>query len=242
MDLRVLYQFQPHWKVSIKYWDRGWTLNLILWAFPLLLLNDCLRRWFSHLLLPLLLLPQSTRDSNRIPPQSMPAQQRHLPANLNLTSNDDVQIFWNISHIFVKIQHRFLPIGNFHCAPLLHFCLQTFPAAIWVFAINYPKYWNYGKYRGAAAYLLAPRHDISDCTSYLFVQPPATFATFGGRKTRTKIGHKSDTLAIQWRTRDQVIKSSATHLNWERRLQKVRICRISFCCKIRCCLCRGIRR
>ena len=59
-----------------------------------------------------------------------------------------------------------------------NFCLQTFPAPISVFAINYLKYWNYCKYRGAAAYLRAYR-DISRCTCYLFVRlcskcPPAT--------------------------------------------------------------------
>ena len=37
-----------------------------------------------------------------------------------------------------------------------NFCLQTFPAPISVFAINYLKYWNYCKYRGATAYLRAP--------------------------------------------------------------------------------------
>ena len=38
-----------------------------------------------------------------------------------------------------------------------NFCLQTFPAPISVFAINYLKYWNCCKYRGATAYLRARR-------------------------------------------------------------------------------------
>ena len=111
-----------------------------------------------------------------------------------------------------------------------NFCLQTFPAAIWVFAINYLKYWNYHKYRGAAAYLLAPATTFpAALVTYLSDHQPLLHrTTFGRGRTRTKIGHKSDTLAIQWRTRDQVIKSSATHLNWEGPMQKMRICRISF--------------
>ena len=76
-----------------------------------------------------------------------------------------------------------------------NFCLQTFPAAIWVFAINYLKYWNYHKYRGATAYLLAPPTTFpAALVTYLSDHRPLLHrATFGRAKTRTKnwtqIGH-----------------------------------------------------
>ena len=114
-----------------------------------------------------------------------------------------------------------------------NFCLQTFPAPISVFAINYLKYWNYCKYRGATAYLRAPTGTfpaalvtyLFECAPNVHLQP--TLETFDRKIWICRTMRCRPT----W---DQNIKGSVTH--WNQGRQKSRFAGFQFCCKIRRCL------
>ena len=157
--------------------------------------------------------------------------------NINLTSNDEAEIIF--SYFFQ------LDISVARRSVTANFCLQSVPAAIWVFAINYLKYWNYHKYRGAAAYLLAATFHCIALLTYLSHRP----LLHGGKtvfywrqklnKNLTKFGRP---LAIQCSGDHEIKLSKVSQLiitENVRSMQKVRICRISFCCKIRCYFCRN---
>ena len=135
----------------------------------------------------------------------------------------------HICHICLKIQCRFLPIGHFHCALVRHCKLLFANLSRSNLSICYklpqilklPQISRRSCIFARAALWHFPLHLLLIC-------PTTSHFCTAQILAEAKLGHKSDALAIQWRTRDQVIKSSATHLNWEGLMQEVRICRISF--------------
>ena len=102
-----------------------------------------------------------------------------------------------ICHICGKIGCRFLPIGHFHCALVRHCKLLFANLSRSNLSICYklPQILKLPQISRRSCIFARACYDISRCTCYLFVRPPATFAPrdFWSRqnsdKNWTQIGH-----------------------------------------------------
>ena len=156
----------------------------------------------------------------------------------------------------------FLPIGHFGCAPVRHCKLLFAIRSRSNLSICYklPQILKLPQISRCSC--IFARCDISlHCTSYLFV-PPTTFArrqncfllaakieqkldknwTKNWQKLNKNLTKFGRPLAIQCSGDHEIKLSKVSQLiitENVRSMQKVRICRISFCCKIRCYFCRN---